>query len=92
LPEEALIYVATAAGTSPTTAFAVATFCAQFSLEPKGKYLARVCDGTARHVKNSEKIYDAVTKKLKLREGRATTADGLFTLMKACSTCGPNTR
>ncbi len=80
LPEEALNYVATALGTSPTTVFAVATFYAQFSLEPKGKYLVRVCDGTACHVKGSEKIYQAVTKKLKLREGRATTADGLFTL------------
>jgi NADH-quinone oxidoreductase subunit E len=80
LPEEALNYVATALGASPTTVFAVATFYAQFSLEPKGKYVVRVCDGTACHVKNSEKIYDAVARKLKLREGGATTADGLFTL------------
>jgi NADH-quinone oxidoreductase subunit E len=80
LPEEALNYVATALGISPTTVFAVATFYAQFSLEPKGKYLVRVCDGTACHVKGSEKSYEAVTIKLKLREGRATTADGLFTL------------
>jgi NADH-quinone oxidoreductase subunit E len=42
--------------------------------------VVRVCDGTACHVKNSEKIYDAVARKLKLREGGATTADGLFTL------------
>ena len=59
---------------------AVATFYAQFSLEPKGKYLVRVCDGTACHVKNSERIYDALIKKFKLREGKVTTADGLFTL------------
>ncbi len=80
LPEEALNYLATALGVSPTTVFGVATFYAQFSLDPKGKYLVRVCDGTACHVKNSQRIYDRLVKKLKLREGRVTTADGLFTL------------
>ena len=80
LPEDALNYLATALGISPTTVFGVATFYAQFSLDPKGKYLVRVCNGTACHVKNSEKIYDAISKKLKLREGKVTTSDGLFTL------------
>ncbi len=80
LPEESLNYLATAMGPSPTAVYAVATFYAQFSLEPKGKYLVRVCDGTACHVKNSERIYDVLAKKFKLREGKATTADGLFTL------------
>ncbi len=80
LPEEALNYLATALGISPTTVFGVATFYGQFSLDPKGKYLVRVCNGTACHVKNSEKIYDAICKKLRLREGKVTTSDGLFTL------------
>ncbi len=80
LPEDALNYLATALSLSPTAVFAVATFSAQFSLEPKGKYLVRVCDGTACHVKNSQKVYVHLAKKFKLREGRATTADGLFTL------------
>lgn len=80
LPEDALNYLATALGMSPTTVFGVATFYAQFSMEPKGKYLVRVCNGTACHVKNSQKVYDAVIKQLKLRDGRMTTADGLFTL------------
>lgn len=80
LPEEALNYLATALGISPATIFGVATFYAQFSLDPKGKYLLRVCDGTACHVKNSQLIYDRLIKQLKLRGGRVTTADGLFTL------------
>jgi len=80
LPEEALNYLATALGVSPATVFGVATFYAQFSLDPKGKYLVRVCDGTACHVKGSQRIYDRLVKKLKLREGRVTTSDGLFTL------------
>jgi NADH-quinone oxidoreductase subunit E len=80
LPEEALNYMATALGVSPTTVFGVATFYAQFSLEPKGKYLVRVCNGTACHVKNSQKVFDALAKRLKLQNGKATTSDGLFTL------------
>jgi NADH-quinone oxidoreductase subunit E len=80
LPEEALNLVATALGCSTTEVFAVATFYAQFSPEPKGKYLVRVCDGTACHVKNSQKILTALARHLKLSEGRYTSADGLFTL------------
>src|SRR5512141_1224521 len=60
LPEDLLTYVATALNLSPATVFGVATFYAQFSLEPKGKYLVRVCDGTACHVKESPGVYDAV--------------------------------
>jgi NADH-quinone oxidoreductase subunit E len=80
LPEDALNYVATTLGMSVNTVFGVATFYAQFSLEPKGKYLVRICDGTACHVKGSTPIYEAMKKKLDLRDGRVTTADGLFTL------------
>lgn len=80
LPEDALNYLATALGLSPTTIFGVATFYAQFSMEPKGKYVVRVCDGTACHVKGSQKVYDALVKKLHLSSGRLTTTDGLFTL------------
>ncbi len=80
LPEDALNYVATTLGMSVNTVFGVATFYAQFSLEPKGKYLVRICDGTACHVKGSTPIYRAIRKKLDLRDGRATTPDGLFTL------------
>lgn len=80
LPEELLTYVATALGLSPATVFGVATFYAQFSLEPKGKYVVRVCDGTACHVKSSQAVLGAVRKKVKLQDGRTTTADGLFTV------------
>lgn len=80
LPEDLLNYVATAMGLSPATVFGVATFYAQFSLEPKGKYVVRVCDGTACHVKGSRTILDAVRRKLNLSEGKITTPDRLFTV------------
>ncbi|MGI5835273.1 MAG: complex I 24 kDa subunit family protein [Chloroflexota bacterium] len=90
LPEELLTYVAIALRMKPATVFGVATFYAQFSLEPKGKYVVKVCDGTACHVKNSEAIYRAIRKKLKLADNKQTTADRLFTVevvrcLGACS-------
>jgi NADH-quinone oxidoreductase subunit E len=80
LPEEVLTYIATALDLSPATVFGVATFFAQFSFEPKGRYLVTVCDGTACHVKRAMSIYDAICRKYDLKEGRLTTPDMLFTL------------
>lgn len=88
LPEEVLTYIATALDLSPATVFGVATFFAQFSLEPKGRYLVTICDGTACHVKRSMSIYDAICRKYDLKEGRLTTPDMLFTLETvACVGC-----
>lgn len=80
LPEEVLTYVATALGVPPARVFGVATFYAHFALEPKGKYVIRLCDGTACHVKNSIPILDALRKRLGVDEKRKTTSDMMFTL------------
>jgi NADH-quinone oxidoreductase subunit E len=80
LPEEVMNYVATALGIPPARVFGVATFYAYFALEPKGKYVVRLCDGTACHVKNSIPILEALRDKLKVTEKQKTTADGLFTV------------
>jgi NADH-quinone oxidoreductase subunit E len=80
LPQEVLMYVATALGISPASVYGVATFYAQFSLEPKGRYVVRVCDGTACHVKDSLDVCEAIRKKVGLEEGRATTPDLMFTV------------
>ncbi|RYD06398.1 hypothetical protein N752_04340 [Desulforamulus aquiferis] len=66
LPKEVLTYIATAMKISPATVLGVATFYAQFSLIPKGKYVIRVCDGTACHVRGSEPIMMALRKELSL--------------------------
>ena len=65
---------------SAATVYGVATFYAQFSLEPKGKYEIKICDGTACHVRGSSPVLEAVKKKLKLENGKFTTEDGLFSL------------
>ena len=55
--------------------YSVATFYENFSLEPKGKHIIKVCDGTACHVRKSGPIYDALYEYLGL-EGKRMTIDG----------------
>ncbi len=91
LPEEAMTYIGEHVdGLSPATVFGVATFYAQFSLEPKGKYEIKVCDGTACHVRGSLPVLNAIKEKIKLEDGKFTTKDGLFTLeiVSCLGACG----
>jgi NADH-quinone oxidoreductase subunit E len=80
LPQEVLTYVATALDVSPARVFGVATFYAHFAIQPKGKHLVRLCDGTACHVKDSGPILEAVRKRLGLQAKQNTTPDMLFTV------------
>ncbi len=81
LPEDAITYIGEhIEGLSPATVYGVATFYAQFSLEPKGKYEIKVCDGTACHVRGSSAVLTAIKEKLNLETGKYTTSDGLFSL------------
>ena len=91
LPEETLIYIGTKIeGLSPATVYGVATFYAQFSLEPKGKYEVKVCDGTACHVRGSMPVLNALRSILNLKEGKFTSQDGLFTVetVSCLGACG----
>lgn len=80
LSEETLELVADQLGISIAKVYGVATFYENFSLEPKGKHIIRVCDGTACHVRKSQPIYVALYEELGLSGKRKTSADGLFTL------------
>ena len=60
--------------------YSVATFYENFSLEAKGKYIIKVCDGTACHVRKSQPIYNAIREYLGLEGKQKTSANGLFTL------------
>ncbi|HAP31821.1 MAG TPA: NAD(P)H-dependent oxidoreductase subunit E [Firmicutes bacterium] len=82
LPEPVLSYIATSLSVPRARVFGVATFYAHFSLEPKGKYIIRVCDGTACHVNRSQSLLDLIEKRLKLNNKKSTTDDMLFTLEK----------
>ena len=80
LPEDVMYYVATSLGIPSAQVYGVATFYSHFALTPKGKYLIKVCDGTACHVKKSIPILEALMKRLKLTEDKMTTPDMLFTV------------
>jgi len=80
LPEEVLTYVATSLDVPAARVFGVATFYAHFALEPKGKHIIRVCDGTACHVKQSIPVLNALREKLGTTETSKTTPDMMFTL------------
>ncbi len=91
LPEDAMIYIGTKIeGLSPATVYGVATFYAQFSLEPKGKYEIKVCDGTACHVRGSMPVLNAIKARLSLTDGQMTTNDGMFSLetVSCLGACG----
>ncbi len=91
LPQEAMTYVGTKIKElSPATVYGVATFYAQFSLDPKGKYEIKCCDGTACHVRGSMPVLNAVRARLNLKEGQSTTEDGLFSLetVSCLGACG----
>ena len=91
LPEEAMIYIGTKMeGLSPATVLGVATFYAQFSLDPKGKYEIRCCDGTACHVRGSMPVLNAIRARLDLKDGKFTTDNGLFSLetVSCLGACG----
>lgn len=80
-------YISAMTGIAPAKIYGVATFYAQFRLQPIGKYLLMMCQGTACHVNGSQSIGEAVMEHLGIGNGE-TTEDGLFTLnMVACLGC-----
>lgn len=90
LPEEVMTFIATSLGISPARVYGVATFYSHFALEAKGKYVIKVCDGTACHVKGSMIMVDTIREKLGLDEKHCTTPDMLFTLetVSCLGACG----
>ena len=80
LSEEVLCLVAEKLGVSTSKVYSVATFYENFSLEPKGKHIIKVCAGTACHVRKSGPIYDAIYDYLNLSGKKKTSEDGMFTL------------
>ena len=90
LPEDMLEYISRKMDITPSKIFSVATFYENFSLEPKGKYIIKICDGTACHVRKSIPILNALRKELKLSDGKHSTDDMLFTLetVSCLGACG----
>ncbi|HKI47805.1 MAG TPA: NADH-quinone oxidoreductase subunit NuoE [Desulfobacteria bacterium] len=79
VPPDAIEPIAEAMHLFPSQVQGVITFYAGFSLKPKGKYVVRVCRGTACHVKGSRSILRLMKKELDLEENE-TSQDYRFTL------------
>ena len=79
IPPESIEPIAEALNIFPSQVQGVITFYAGFSLEPKGKYVIRVCRGTACHVKGGRSILRFMKRELGLEEGE-TSPDYQFTL------------
>ena len=90
LPEELLTYVAEQIGVTEAKAFSVATFYENFSFDAKGKYVIKVCDGTACHVRKSPAILERLYMELGLSKEKVTTDDMLFTIetVSCLGACG----
>jgi len=90
LPQEVMTLVATSLAIPAAKVYGVATFYSHFALEPKGKHVIRVCDGTACHVKGSQDLVDILTASLGLGGARKTTPDMMFTLetVSCLGACG----
>lgn len=90
LPQEVLEYVSQEMKISSAKIYGIATFYEFFSLEPKGKYIIKICDGTACHVRKSIPILEALRKELSLTDGKNTTDDLMFTVetVSCLGACG----
>lgn len=90
LPAEIFGYLADKLNMSEARIFGVATFYENFSLDPKGKYVFKCCNGTACHVRNSIPILEKIRKELGLEEGKNTTDDLMFTVetVSCLGACG----
>ncbi len=89
VPQDVQQIIADGLGTTLAEVYGVATFYAQFSLEPKGQHVVGVCLGTACYVKGSQKVLDKLSEELKIPVGK-TTPDGRFTLnaTRCLGACG----
>ncbi|MBN2240684.1 MAG: NAD(P)H-dependent oxidoreductase subunit E [Dehalococcoidales bacterium] len=72
-----------------TKAFGVVSFYNYFTMVPKGKYIIRVCTGTACYVKGAQKILEAFDRELGLKPD-GITEDGIYSLetVRCLGACG----
>ena len=90
LPREVFPYLSEKLDMSEARIYSVATFYENFSLEPKGKYVIKICDGTACHVRRSIPILERLRKELGLSAEKNTTDDLNFTVetVSCLGACG----
>jgi NADH-quinone oxidoreductase subunit E len=85
--QDAVEYVGKKLSIPAAELFGVATFYAMFRFQPQGKYVVRLCRGTACHVQGSGRVQEQLERTLGIKDGE-TTEDLMFTLQcVACLGC-----
>lgn len=79
VPGEALEMVGDSLGIPKSKMYGVLTFYSQFYQEPRGKFILKVCVGTACHVRGAGLLVDKVKEELHINPGE-NTEDMMFTL------------
>lgn len=79
IPQEAILKISEILNEPLSKVYGVITFYSFFSLKPRGKYLIRVCLGTACYVQGANEILTALKQQLSIEIGE-TSPDKLFTL------------
>ena len=90
LSAETISYVGQKLHMTPATLYGVASFYENFSTTPKGKYIIRICDGTACHVRKSADIQDALLEAAGMTPEDDISEDGLFSIerVSCLGACG----
>jgi NADH-quinone oxidoreductase subunit E len=87
IPEKAIDYISHVTGIPSADIYGVVTFYAQFRTKPLGKYVVKVCNGTACHVNGAKTITDTINDELNI-DYEETSDDGKFSLLSvACIGC-----
>lgn len=92
IPKKAIIRISQRLNIPCSQIYRVASFYTVLSLEPIGRHLVRVCEGTACYVRGGPRILDFLESKLDIKSGE-TTKDNKFTLETVnclgCCALGP---
>ncbi len=93
LPPEAMQHITKTTDITPADLDGVASFFSMFRDTPGGKHTICVCDGTACHLKDAERVFDASLEALDIAPGADTDARGQYTVQKVqclgCCTLAP---
>ena len=87
IPEKAIHYISELVDIPAAEIYGVITFYSQFRLKPLGKYVIRICEGTACHVNGAKNILGVIQDELNISVDE-TSEDGVFSLLSvACLGC-----
>ena len=87
VPGHAIEQISAATGIQQAKIYGVITFYNQFRLKPMGKYVVRLCEGTACHVSGAKTLLEIIESELAIHDGE-TDENGLFSIFTvACIGC-----